>query len=301
MAAPTHAISHEVSSLTSAAPVTLVFGFQDATVAWLVHHLREAGVAAVPVPADLPTAAAAAVVAAADSCVHVFSAGQGVDGTYLEYWQMCAEAGKVRYVGVCDLTPMSLDVNEAAAIAGRVLEEDVLVTTLPLLDDDESVIGVLDVVTGEQWFPDGDIQDPREDFSEAVEAETNTWFDEAEALALSPGDALLSGQLAAAITFSTTTRAGVGWLAARMPGRQIPAAATVLSTDGERAVVTAGPDGLGVGPALSLVGTDTAAVRLKALASVTEPGLVARLAPGQVAAADIEPQVPTGALLLPQS
>jgi hypothetical protein len=100
-----------------------------------------------------PISSAAAVVAAADACVHVFSAGQGVDGTYLEYWQMCAEAGKVRYVGVCDLTPMSLDVNEAAAIAGRVLEEDVLVTTLPLLDDDESVIGVLDVVTGEQWFP----------------------------------------------------------------------------------------------------------------------------------------------------
>ena len=47
MAAPTHAISHEVSSLTSAAPVTLVFGLQEATVAWLVHHLREAGVAAV--------------------------------------------------------------------------------------------------------------------------------------------------------------------------------------------------------------------------------------------------------------
>ena len=112
---------------------------------------------------------------------------------------------------------------------------------------------------------------------------------------------LLSGQLAAAITFSTTTRAGVGWLAARMPGRQIPAAATVLSTDGERAVVTAGPDGLGVGPAMSLVGTTTATVRLKALASVTEPGLVARLAPGQVAAADIDPSVPTGALLLPQS
>lgn len=300
MAAPTHAISHEVSSLTSAAPVTLVFGLQEATVTWLVHHLREAGVAAVPVRADLSTPAAQAVVAAADACVHLVSAAQGMDGTYLEYWQMCAEAGKARFVGVLDLTPVSLDVNEAAAIAGRVLEEEVLVTTLPLLDDDESVIGVLDVVTGQQWFPDGEVQAPREDFSEAVEAETNTWLDEAEALGMTVREALLEGQLAAAVALNTSTRAGVGWLASHLPPRQVPAAATVLSTHGERAVVTAGPDALGIGGAMALMGTTTERVQVMALASLTEPGLVAQLSPGDVAAADIEPQVHTGALLLPR-
>ncbi len=281
--------------------MALVFGLQDGSVKWLVQHLREAGIAAVPVPQDLPTASAAAVVAAADACVHVFSAGQGMDGTYLEYWQMCAEAGKARFLAVCDLTPLSLDVNEAASIATRVLEEDVLVTTLPLLDDDESVIGVLDVVAGTQWFPDGDVQDPRDDFSQAVEAETNTWFDEADALAMSPRDALLEGHLSGAITLSTSTRAGVAWLAAHMPPRQTPAAATAMDTQGERAVVTAGPDGLRVGPALSLMGTTTTPVRVNALASLTVPGLVERLAPGEVGAADIEPHVPTGALLLAQS
>ena len=254
-----------------------------------------------PMPADLPTPAAAAVVAAADACVHVLGAGQGLDGTYLEYWQLCAEAGKARIVGVYDLTAMSLDVNEAAAIAGRVLEEGVLVTTLPLLDDDESVIGVLDVVSGEQWFPNGEVQDPRDDFSEAVEAETNVWFDEAEALALTPREALVEGHLPAAVTLSTTTRAGVAWLAAHLPPRHTPAAATVLSAQETRAVITAGPEPLGIGPAMALVGTTTTAVRVGALASLTEPGLVAQLTPGQVAAAEIDPRVPTGALLLPQS
>lgn len=290
-----------MSTLTSAAPVALVFGLQEPTVRWLVHHLRETGVAAVGVPANLSTPAAQSVVAAADACLHVVSAQQGMDGTFLEYWQLCAEAGKARLAVVCDLTALSLDVNEAAAIAGRVLEEEVLVTTLPLLDDDESVIGVLDVLTGRQWFPDGSILDARSDFSEAVEVETNIWFDEADALALEPLAALQGGELAAAVTLSTQTRAGVDWLAAHLPPRGTPVAATVLSAEGERAVVSAGPDGLGVGPALSLVGTTTAAVRVTALASVTEPGLVARLTPGQVAAADIEPPVPTGALLLPQS
>src|SRR5690606_23361337 len=122
-----------------------------------------------------------------------------------------------------------------------VLEEDVLVTTLPLLDDDESVIGVLDVVTGEQWFPDGEVEGARDDFMEAVEAETNTWIDEADALDMTPADAMLDGQLAAAVTLSTTTRAGVGWLVAHLPSRGTPAAATVLAAEGERCVVAAGP------------------------------------------------------------
>ncbi len=298
---PTHAISHEVSTLTSAAPVAVVFGLQESTVRWLVHHLREANVAAVSVPADLSTPAAQSVVAAADACLHVVSARQGMDGTFLEYWQLCAEAGKARLAVVCDLSAVSLDVNEAAAIAGRVLEEDVLVTTLPLLDDDESVIGVLDVLTGRQWFPDGSILDARPDFSEAVEAETNVWFDEADALAMEPLAAMCSGDLAAAVTLSTHTRAGLNWMAAHLPPRQTPAAATVLSAQGERVVVTAGPDPLGIGPALSLMGTATTEVHVKALATLSEPTLVAHLGPGQVAAADIEPQVPTGALLLPQS
>ena len=104
-----------------------------------------------------------------------------MDGRYLEIWQLLAEAGRARYVLVHDLGPATLDVNEAAAIASRVLEEDVLTTTLPLLDDDEGVIGVLDVGTREQYFPDGTHEAPRDDFSDAVEAETNTLFDAASA------------------------------------------------------------------------------------------------------------------------
>ncbi|MFO1489315.1 MAG: hypothetical protein U1F87_00005, partial [Kiritimatiellia bacterium] len=170
-----------MSPLTSGAPVVLVFGLQEPVVRWTVNHLREAGAGAVAIPAGMPAASAASAVAAADACVHLLSAAQGVDGTFLEYWQLFAEAGKARYVAVYDLTPLALDVNEAAAIATRVLEEEVLVTTLPLLDEGEEVIGVLDVLSGEQWFPGGDVQEPREDFMAAVAAETNTWLDEADA------------------------------------------------------------------------------------------------------------------------
>lgn len=287
-----------MSPLTSGAPVVLVFGLQDPTVRWTVNHLREAGVGAVAVPAGMPSAAAASAVAAADACVHLLSAGQGVDGTFLEYWQLAAESGRARYIAVYDLSPLSLDVNEAAAIATRVLEEDVLVTTLPLLDEGEAVIGVLDVVSGEQWFPDGEVQGPREDFSQAVEAESNTWLDEADATGQSPMDALRDGLLAAAVTLDTRSRAGIDWLARHLPDRQMPPATTVLSSHGERAVVVAGPEGLVVGPAMALVGTSASKVRVSALASLGEPGLIARLAPGAIAAADIEPPVAAGTLLI---
>ncbi len=295
---PTHAISHEVSPLTSGAPVALVFGLHEPSVRWTVNHLREAGAGAVALPAGLPAAAAASAVAAADACVHLLSAAQGVDGTFLEYWQLAAEAGKARYVAVYELTALSLDVNEAAAIAARVLEEDVLVTTLPLLDEGEAVIGVLDVISGEQWFPGGDVQEPREDFVQAVEAETNTWLDEADAAGMPPLDALREGLLAVAVTLDTHSRAGVDWLARHLPDRQVPSATTVLASHAERAVVVAGPEGLTVGRAMALAGTTTSSVRVTALASLGEPGLVSRLEPGALAAADIEPPVAAGTLLI---
>ena len=295
---PTHAISHEVSPLTSGAPVALVFGLHEPSVRWTVNHLREAGAGAVALPAGLPSAAAASVVSAADACVHLLSAAQGLDGTFLEYWQLSAEAGKARYVAVYDLTAISLDVNEAAAIASRVLEEDVLVTTLPLLDEGEAAIGVLDVIRGEQWFPGGDVQEPRADFVQAVEAETNTWLHEADTVGIPPMDALREGLLAAAVTLDTHSRAGVEWLARHLPDRQVPPATTVLSSHAERAVVVAGPEGLTVGPAMALVGTNTHSVRVTALASLGAPGLVSHLEPGALAAVDIEPPVGTGTLLI---
>jgi len=278
------------SSGSGAPPVVLVFGLQDGAARWLTRRLRAAGVVAVHLPPDLPLPAAQSVCAAADAGMHLFSAGQGMDGRYLEIWQLLAEAGRARYVLVHDLGPATLDVNEAAAIASRVLEEDVLTTTLPLLDDDEGVIGVLDVGTREQYFPDGTHEAPRDDFSDAVEAETNTLFDAADAVGAGPHDAIREGQLAAAVTIDTRSGAGVDWLAAHLPARSVPAASTVLPGDDvDQPLIAAGPQGCALGPCLTILGSATQTVTISALSDLLEPALVSQLPAGAVAAARLEP------------
>lgn len=273
-----------------------VFGLEDATVRWMARALREAGAVAFRLQADLSPAAAHSVLAATDAGVHLASARQGMDATFLEYWQLLAEMGRARYVGVHDLGPVSLDINEAAAIAGRVLEEDVHPMTMPLLDDDESVIGVLDVVTGEQWFPDDTVEPPRADFVEAVAAETNVLLDESGGEVM---DAVIGGDLAVAVTVESTTRAGVGWLAAHLPLRQVPASGVVLPGDDvDMPFVGAGAEGLGRGRALAVHGVEALEVEVTSLADVLTPGLLDRVAAGHVAAARLEPVPPVGSLLL---
>lgn len=297
MAAYVHAISHPVPLTGSAAPsVVLVFGLEDATVRWLTRALRSAGVLGVHVRPDLPPAAAATVMSAADGGIHVVSARRGMDASFLEYWQLLAEMGKARFVAVCDLGPVALDVNETAAIATRVLEEDIYPLTMPLLDDDETVIGVLDVVTGRQWFPDGSIEAPRIDFVEAVAAETNVLLDESGA---EPMGAVLAGEMAVAVTVDARSQAGVGWLAANLPERSVPAASVVLPGDDPEVVfVAAGTDGLLIGPAWAVHGVQSLEVTVESLADVLEPGLRDGLGPGHVAGARIVPRPEIGAALV---
>lgn len=298
----THAISQAVSSHASAAPpVVLVFGLHDGVGRWFTRQLRDATPAATGVfmPADLPPAAVHSICEAADAGVHLVSAKRGMDGTFLEYWQMLAEAGKARLVAVHDLEPVSLDVNEAAAIATRVLEEDILPYTLPLLDDDERVVGVLDAVTGEQWFPDGPTQAAREDFTDAVEVERNQVLDEADTVGLTAIEAVRSGMLCPAVTVDTRSRAGVNWLARALPARSIPAVSTVLPGDDTGSVLlAAGADGLAPGRALAVSGTDTEQVAIESLIEVTGAGLLSRLEPGRVAAALATPRPRLGSLLV---
>lgn len=281
----------------SAAPsVVVVFGLEDASARWLSRALRAEAVIGVHLHPDLPPAAAHSIMAAADAGVHVVSARHGMDARFLEYWQLLAEMGKARYVAVVDLGPVTLDVTEAAAIASRVLEEDVHPITLPLLDDDEAVIGVLDVVDGWQWFPDGREEAPRADFVEAVEAETDVLLDE------SGGDvfpAVFDGVLAVAATVDVPSRAGVRWLAQHFPGRSVPASAVVVpGEDPGLPFVCAGLDGLGIGPALAVHGLDTQEVTILSLADVLNPGLRDALLPGEVAAVRMEPVAPVGSLLV---
>lgn len=286
----------------SGAPaVVLVFGLEDPTVRWLTRALRACTppVMAVHVPADLPPAGAHSVCSAADAGLHVVSARDGMDATFLEYWQLLAEMGKARYVVVHDLLPSALDLPEVAAIASRVLEEDVHPITLPLLDDDEAVIGVLDVVTGQQWFPDGSVEDARDDFVEAVAAETNVLLDAADETGDKVSQALTGGLLSVAAAVDSGTRAGVDWLAAHMPDRQVPAASTTLpGDDQEMVLVAAGPDALALGPALAVHGTRAQPVMIRSLVNPLEPAMSQQVAPGTVAAARIEPPPAVGSLLV---
>lgn len=297
MAALVHAISQRVSLSGSGAPaVVLVFGLEERSTRWLTLALRAAGVMAVHLRPDLSPGAAHAVVSAADAGVHVVSARRGMDATFLEYWQLLAEMGKARYVTVCDLGPVALDIAEAAAIATRVLEEDVHPITMPLLDDDESVIGVLDVVTGQQWFPDGSLEDPREDFVEAVEAETNVLLDETDGEVMA---AVITGDVSVAAAVDAGSGAGVGWLAEHLPARSVPASCVVLpGDDPQLPLVAAGEDGLGVGAAVAVHGLDSHRVRVLSLADVLEPGLRDGLRGGEVAAARIQPPLEVGSLLV---
>ena len=168
---PTHAISRGVASGSGAPRWFSSSGLQDGAARWLTRRLRAAGVVAVT--CRRPSAASGPIrVRCSRRRMHLFSAGRGMDGRYLEIWRLLAEAGRARYVLVHDLGPATLDVNEAAAMASRVLGEDVLTTTLPLLDDDEGVIGVLDVGTRAVLPGRHARGSPRDDFSDAVEAET---------------------------------------------------------------------------------------------------------------------------------
>lgn len=287
----------------SGAPaVVLVFGLEDPTVRWLTRALRACTppVMAVHMPADLPPGAAHSVCSAADAGLHLVSARHGMDATFLEYWQLLAEMGKARYVAVHDLTPTALDLPEMAAIASRVLEEDVHPITLPLLDDHELVIGALDVVTGQQWFPDGSVEQPRADFVDAVAAETNVLLEAADEIGEDVVDTLTGGTLAAAAVVDSATRAGVDWLGAHMPARRVPATSTTLPGDDRTTVlVAAGAEALTLGAALAILGTHTQPVVIQSLLDPLQPGICSEVAPGSVAAAVIEPSPAVGSVLLP--
>ena len=94
--------------------------------------------------------------------------------------------------------------------------------------------------------------------------------------------------------------AGVGWLAGHQPPRGVPAATTVLlgSDGGEAVLVTAGPDGLAVGTAVSVLGSRSQSVRISALAGLLDNSLASHIGPGLTAAATIHPSPAQGAWLV---
>ncbi|MGB9378426.1 MAG: elongation factor G-like protein EF-G2 [Mycobacteriales bacterium] len=84
---------------------------------------------------------------AADAALFVVSAVDGVDAATVTLWEECAAAGLPRAVVVTKLDQPRADFDEAVAICRRVFSDNVLPAYLPLHGDDESVVGLIGLLT----------------------------------------------------------------------------------------------------------------------------------------------------------
>ncbi len=92
---------------------------------------------------------------ACDAALMVLPATVGLDGGSAAVWLRLAEARLPRAVLVTDLGPDTADIEEFAAIATRALEEEVIVPTLPVLDDGEQPVASMNLLTLQISTPDG--------------------------------------------------------------------------------------------------------------------------------------------------
>ncbi|MEP7191962.1 MAG: elongation factor G-like protein EF-G2 [Actinomycetota bacterium] len=84
---------------------------------------------------------------AADAALFVVSAAEGVDGATMLLWEECAAVGMPRAVAVTKLDKERADFEETVAICRRVFGEGVMAIYLPLLSDDEAIIGNLGLLS----------------------------------------------------------------------------------------------------------------------------------------------------------
>ncbi len=84
---------------------------------------------------------------AADAALFVVSAVDGVDALTVQLWNECAAVGMPRAVVVTQLDRPRADFDESVALCQRLLGEGVHPLYLPLHGDDESVAGLIGLVT----------------------------------------------------------------------------------------------------------------------------------------------------------
>ena len=130
---------------------------------------------------------------AADAALFVVSAVDGVDGATQLLWEECAAVGMPRAVVVTKLDQARADFDESVAVCQRVFGDGVMPLYLPLHGDDESVAGligllsqqVIDYSTGQRVLREPDpehvqlIKDKRDELIEAViqESEDDSLMD----------------------------------------------------------------------------------------------------------------------------
>jgi elongation factor G len=84
---------------------------------------------------------------AADAALFVVSAVDGVDALTVQLWQECAAVGMPRAVVVSQLDKPRADFDESVALCQRLLGEGVHPLYLPLHGDDETVAGLIGLVS----------------------------------------------------------------------------------------------------------------------------------------------------------
>ena len=84
---------------------------------------------------------------AADAALFVVSAVGGVDALTVQLWQECAAVGMPRAVVITQLDKPRADFDDAVAICQRVLGDGVHPLYLPMHGDDESVAGVIGLIS----------------------------------------------------------------------------------------------------------------------------------------------------------
>lgn len=84
---------------------------------------------------------------AADAALFVVAAGDGIDVATTMLWQECAAVGMPRAVVVTNLDRDNADFDEEVALCQRAFGEGIQPMYLPMLADDESVAGVVGLLT----------------------------------------------------------------------------------------------------------------------------------------------------------
>ncbi|MDX6268361.1 MAG: elongation factor, partial [Frankiales bacterium] len=84
---------------------------------------------------------------AADAALFVVSACDGVDAITVQLWHECAAVGMPRAVVITQLDKPRADFDDAVAICQRLLGEGVHPLYLPMHADDESVAGVIGLIS----------------------------------------------------------------------------------------------------------------------------------------------------------
>ncbi len=109
---------------------------------------------------------------AADAALFVVSAVDGVDGGTQMLWEECAAVGMPRAVVVTRLDHPRADFDEMVAICQRSFGDGVMPLMLPMLDDDGTPAGYIDLISEQiHDYSSGDlvVRDPEERHLELIE------------------------------------------------------------------------------------------------------------------------------------